>query len=378
MSVVQANADAVGHPATPSGALVGRTLADGLDQQLLHLASKTVALDARRAGVNHVPCARHRERGLGHVGGQHDAPTGVAVKNPVLLGWAQAGEQRQHLSPAHDGLVAQMLAQMVGRFADFALARQENQNVALVVRVAPKLVHAIGNRAVEVVLAAFFKRAVTLLDREHAARDHDDRRRNHVAPTLPHCVWVAAPRGGVACLGSARRRQGLPPRFALRVFAAPRGGVACLGSARRQALPACEMIRKTLRIYGGRGHHDFQIGPARQNLAQVAEQEVDVQAALVGLVNDDGVIGIEQRVGLGFGQQDAVSHQLDRGVARKSILKSHLEADHIAQRGFELLGDALGHAGGGNAPGLGVADQLGMLARRVIELAAPQSQCNLG
>jgi len=84
--VVQADADAVGHPAATAGALVGRRLADGLDQQLLHLTAKAVALDAGRARIDHVTDARDRERGLGHVGGQHQAAAGVAVEDAVLLG----------------------------------------------------------------------------------------------------------------------------------------------------------------------------------------------------------------------------------------------------------------------------------------------------
>jgi hypothetical protein len=39
--VVQPDADAVGHPPATAGALVGRGLADRLDQQLLHLAAES-------------------------------------------------------------------------------------------------------------------------------------------------------------------------------------------------------------------------------------------------------------------------------------------------------------------------------------------------
>ena len=104
--LVEANTHAVGHPAASPGALVGRALADGLHQQLLHLAAKAVTLDARRARVDHIANAGHCERGLRHVGRQHHAPAGVAVKNAVLLGWAQSRKQRQHLAAAHHRLVA--------------------------------------------------------------------------------------------------------------------------------------------------------------------------------------------------------------------------------------------------------------------------------
>ena len=166
--LVKANTNTVRHPAATPGALVGRALADGFHQQLLHLAAKTIALDARRARVNHITDARHRERGLGHIGGQHHAPPGVAVKNAVLFGRAQARKQGQHLAAAHHRLVAQVFAQMVRRLANLALAGQEHQNIATHAT-APQLVHAIGNRVVQVVFAAFLKRAVALLDREHAA-----------------------------------------------------------------------------------------------------------------------------------------------------------------------------------------------------------------
>jgi hypothetical protein len=33
------------------------------------------------------------------------------------------------------------------------------------------------------------------------------------------------------------------------------------------------------------------------------------------LVNDEGVIGLQERVGLRLGQQNAVGHQLDRGLS---------------------------------------------------------------
>ena len=76
------------------------------------------------------------------------------------------------------------------------------------------------------------------------------------------------------------------------------------------------MIGKALRVYRGRGHDDFQVWTAGQYLAQVTEQKVNVQAALVRLVDDDGVLGVEHRVGLRLGQQNAVGHELDGRIAR--------------------------------------------------------------
>ena len=97
----------------------------------------------------------------------------------------------------------------------------------------------------------------------------------------------------------------------------------------------------------------------------------------MGLIDDQRVIGFEQRIGLRFRQQNAVGHQLDGTVAAQPVLKAHLEAHHVAQRGLQLLGNALGHAAGGNAARLRVTNQTALTCW-VIELAAPHGQCNLG
>jgi len=322
--VVQADANAVGHAATTAGALVGGRLADGLDQQLLHLATEGIALDARRACVNHVSDAGHRERGFGHVGGQHDAPAGVAIKDAVLLGLRQAREQRQHLGAAQRRVVLQVLAQVVGGLADLALARQEDQDVAPRAAL-PQLVHAIGDGVVQVVVLLFLEGPPAHLHRVGAARDHDHRRR---------------------------------------------------------PLGAFEVLGKAVGVDGGRGHHHLQVRALGQNLLEVAQQEVDVQAAFVRLVDDQRVVGAQQGVGLRLGQQDAVRHQLDRGALLQRVLEAHLVAHHLAQRGVQFLGNALGHGAGRNPARLRVADQaaahlaVGIGLR--IQLAPPQRQGNLG
>ena len=137
------------------------------------------------------------------------------------------------------------------------------------------------------------------------------------------------------------------------------------------------MRREPVRIDRRRRHDHLQIRPARQDLPQVPQEEIDVQAALMRLVDDDGVVGLEQRVALGFRKQDDVCHQLDRGVARQTVLESHLETHHLAQRCLQLLGDPLGHAGRGDPAWLRVADQPS-LAGLVVHLAAPHRQRDLG
>ena len=61
----------------------------------------------------------------------------------------------------------------------------------------------------------------------------------------------------------------------------------------------------------------------------------------MGLIDDDGVVATQQGITLRLGKQNAVSHELDRGLSAAAVLKPNLIPDPLAQRGFELIGDSL-------------------------------------
>jgi hypothetical protein len=50
------------------------------------------------------------------------------------------------------------------------------------------------------------------------------------------------------------------------------------------------VLSKPIGVNGGRSDNHFEVGSAGQNLTQIAQQEINVQAALVRLVNDEGVV----------------------------------------------------------------------------------------
>ena len=100
----------------------------------------------------------------------------------------------------------------------------------------------------------------------------------------------------------------------------------------------------------------FRSGRARQQLAQIAEQEVDVEAALVRLVEDQRVVAQQPAVALDLGEQDAVGHQLDQRAVAGLVGEPHGVADGVAERGAQFVGDALGDGAGGEPARLGVPD----------------------
>jgi hypothetical protein len=131
---------------------------------------------------------------------------------------------------------------------------------------------------------------------------------------------------------------------------------------------------EALGVDGRARDDDPQVGPAGEQPLQVAEQEVDVEAALVRLVDDDRVVAAELAIVVDLVQEDAVGHHLDaRGLARP-IGEAHLVADEVAELDAQLLGDALRDGPRGDATRLRVRDplatkleadlrQLGRLAR---------------
>src|SRR5215467_12356365 len=116
------------------------------------------------------------------------------------------------------------------------------------------------------------------------------------------------------------------------------------------------MFTETLGVDRGRGDDDLEVGAGGQQPLEVAEDEVDVQAALVGLVDDQGVVAAQLAVPLHLGQQDPVGHHLDLCAVAGLVGEPDLVTDGRAEFGAQFLGDAFGHGTRRDPAGLGVAD----------------------
>ena len=287
--VVEPDADALGDPAAAAGALVRRRLRHRFDRQPLHLQPVAVPGDARGTRIDHVPDPGYRQRGLRHVGRQHDAPAGVRGEDPVLLHCGQSGEQRQDL-----GTRSHPAGERVGGVPDLPLAGQEHQDVAR-----PFSAQLVDRRADRLDLVGLLvRRPVPQLHRVCPTGHLDDRR-------------------------------------------------------------VVEVMGEPLDVDGRGGDHDLEIRPAGQQPPEVPEDEVDVQAALVRLVDDQRVVPAQQPVLCDLGEQDPVGHQLDPGLPADPGGEPDLVPDDLAERRVQLLGDALGDGTGGQAARLGVPDQAG-------------------
>ena len=117
------------------------------------------------------------------------------------------------------------------------------------------------------------------------------------------------------------------------------------------------MLREPFRIDRGRGDDDLEVGTPGEQLRQIAQDEVDVEAALVRFVDDEGVVLPQHSVALDLGEQNAVRHQLDERRIRRLIGESHLVSHRLADLFAHFLGDALGDGPGCQTTGLCVADR---------------------
>jgi len=301
---VQTHAQAGFDPSTTAFALVGAGLRHRLDRQALDLGAIAVATDARRTGVDHVTDAWHGQRGFSDVGGQYDATTGVRLKDTLLLGRREARVKRQNL-----GMPELRLAQHFGGIADLALAGQEHQHIAWALALA------------------------ALEGRQFVQRGQN---RLIDGQVLFNAVAVFVLLAGQRAIPDVHG-EGTPGHFDHRRIV--------------------EMLGKALQVDGRGGDDDFQVRTTRQQGFQVTQQEVDVQAAFVGFVDDDRVVALKKAIMLGFGQQNTVGHQLDQGIAVALILETHLIADQCAERRADLLGNPAGHAASGDTARLGMTDQ---------------------
>jgi hypothetical protein len=193
-------------------------------------------------------------------------------------------------------------------------------------------------------------------------------RNQHVAPPLPGQLRHRLRDGllhGLVPLAGVLALHGRAVADLHRV-GAPRD----LDHRGRVSGPIREVPGEAPRVDGSGGDDDLEIRPTRQELSEITQQEVDVEAPLVGLVHDQGVVFQEQPVPLDLGQQDAVGHQLDAGLRAHPVVEADLVAHERPGLAPQLLGDPAGQAAGGDAPGLGVADAPGE--------APPQPQADLG
>ena len=221
----------------------------------------------------------------------------------MLVSSAEARKQREdfdavgtvRVALVGDKAVAQVFLEGGGGFNDVALAGKEHQDVAAAL---PKqFVNGVGE-------GGFYVNVVA----EAVA----------VGSELPG-VWLrvqggAQGKGGLIwCLGVLVPWRGSVGRGKVggQWTVADLDGVSTTGNLNnRDRLPTLllKVVGKALGINGGRSDDDLEVAALGEQSAQVAQDEVNVEASLVSLIHNDRVIAAKKGIGGHFSQQDAVGH----------------------------------------------------------------------
>ncbi len=287
----QAVGDARFGPPCASRTLFGRRPRGRTGRQTGEPAARVVAGRADLAGVDHDPDAFDGEAGLGDVGGEHHpaAPRRRGCQREILLNERQCAEQR----PDIDVAVADVTLQQRGDPTDVGGAREEHQDVALVV--AQCLVHGGHRRLGDAgsATAVLLDRAPAEVDRPGATFTEDD--------------------------GRGFRRV------------AEHGG-------------------DPFGVGGGRHGEDAQVRAQRRARVEgEREGQVRVQVAFVDLVEDHQPDPGKGRVPLQPTGEDALGDHLDAGAGPDVTFVTGAVADDLA----DVLANQVGHAscrGAGGEP----------------------------
>ncbi|OQC73410.1 MAG: hypothetical protein BWX45_00493 [Deltaproteobacteria bacterium ADurb.Bin002] len=102
---------------------------------------------------------------------------------------------------------------------------------------------------------------------------------------------------------------------------------------------------------GGRDDH-LQVFSFLQQVSQIPQNEIDVQAAFVRFIDDDRIVGQQIPISGSFRKQDAVGHDPDQGLRRCFFFKADFIRHSLTAVLAELGCDARRDADGGNPSGL--------------------------
>ena len=131
-----------------------------------------------------------------------------------------------------------------------------------------------------------------------------------------------------------------------------------------------EVSGEGVHVDGGAGDDELEPGALLEHALQIAEQEVDVEASLVGLIDYEAVIAREPLVPADLGEQQAIGDELDTGPLADHLAETHRVAHLGAQRHGQLLGDPGRDGSSRQAAGLSVTDHA--------RATQPRGQTDLG
>ena len=96
-----------------------------------------------------------------------------------------------------------------------------------------------------------------------------------------------------------------------------------------------------------------QVSPPVQQKPQIAEQKVNVEAAFMRLIQNQGMILAQIRIMLRFRQKNPIRHELQARIRPGFFLKAHLVTHQTSQVAVQFLRHSAGNGSSSQPSGLG-------------------------
>ena len=127
--IVESNRDTWSKSSATPRALIGRRLWNGLDRQSLHFALGGKSRNTCGSCVDHVTNTRDGQRTFGDIRCENDADFGMPLEDTLLFRFGEPCIEWQHLYFLQSSTLCQMPAKLLGSVPNFALGREERQNI---------------------------------------------------------------------------------------------------------------------------------------------------------------------------------------------------------------------------------------------------------
>ena len=116
-----------------------------------------------------------------------------------------------------------------------------------------------------------------------------------------------------------------------------------------------EVGGETLRIDGCRGNHQLELGTFPQDSLQITEQKIDIETALMSLIDNQRVVVLEPPIAGELSKQNTVGHDFDVSPWTQGVLEPDFVAHPLLVT--ELAREPTGHATRRDPAGLGMSNE---------------------
>lgn len=316
-----------------TGALLCTGLGDWRHEQRLDTNARVVDLLLRKTGIDHVDDTVDGQRGFGNVCRNDDlaarrairgAGLGCRVEDPLLGGGGQGRVERHDLDRTTvnlANLLVDLGLDLATRGLNLFFTRQKDEDITF--GLAQMDLDDGADGGLEIV--ALRLGCIINLDRESTARNTLSFKMSEIQDPIYHSL-----------VHSYQQRR------------------------------VIEVFLELASIEGGRHDHNLQVLALAADLLEQTHQNIGVERTFVSLIEHDGRVAVQERVGHGLTQKHTVGHVLEERFVACVVLETDAVTDLFAELNVHLIRHTLGHGHGSHTTRLSTGNHLSFEMRQLV------------